>query len=902
MENLNRRIKREMNRYSAKILFPNNFTEKFIINKAQLYSNFENWIKNLKSSMHLRKYRTVIGEIESRKNSFKAIEELHWKYQFIEIDAIFKILKKKFYNHKKEISNEGSHQYHSCLFWFNQIFLILEQFLLETRFDLNKKINNKNTNIMKPIQCAIDYFIKFCFVLLLFSQYNQQIPDILSYISIIERIIPFMKFTSKSSSYIYVQKIQLFKVKILTENCDYLNALNSLESNIDFCFDYIKLLSDDKFNVYIFDSSNEKNRKYLENLKKKRLLKIYQYKGFIKQNDEDNSNVKNEMKINNKKSLISLNKQKLKNIEILKNINKQSPKKYMNKNRMTNLELKKNISCNSVLSNKTNSTSNYRTMKQSESQSTIATQKVKNIKNKKSSNKTVIINENKKNHLILKKVISIKRMEKDKKKIIEEILNIMALNFYFRGVIFEHVGNIDSALDSYKEVEWFSIKFLSNKFPSFVKCISSLLNCAWSNYNIIYNIKYEKVKMKKKKEILKEIELIKKKEKIKAQERSNRIIFNYKSNHLFNNKKLNNYLTSLGKKIYKEEEQRNFNIYNKFTKNDYILSTYKMVDDLLSDEFRPILKTMKKVEVTKPDEEIQDLIDKALIKRKHQYSIQENDLIFNNLIHSVSNNNNNIDNSKTSSKINKESNNNNNSKTKNKILKPFKFNGYFRKKVFKNNSNLISHLKEKSPPKVSTSCEMTNNQTKNSFLIYSYKENNINKRHYNNLLNMTKIENKKEKVKKYFVDKDNFSKSIMEKKIFLDNYSKKEFNFLNDLLKTKSFLEEIVNPIDDLELKKVKHDADINFNVKLEMAKSGKGKKNLKNLIRQNINIIENSKNKKYIQNNSETPSEQSENNIIDNNSKLKQIENEYNDIILKRNKLIEIKKRAIYTSKSSYI
>ena len=66
------------------------------------------------------------------------------------------------------------------------------------------------------------------------------------------------------------------------------------------------------------------------------------------------------------------------------------------------------------------------------------------------------------------------------------------------------------------------------------------------------------------------------------------------------------------------------------------------------------------------------------------------------------------------------------------------------------------------------------------------------------------------------------------------------------------------------------------------MAKSGKGKKNLKNLIRQNINIIEN--------------------NIIDNNSKLKQIENEYNDIILKRNKLIEIKKRAIYTSKSSYI
>ena len=144
-----------------------------------------------------------------------------------------------------------------------------------------------------------------------------------------------MKFTVKSSSYLYMQKIQLFKVKILTENCDYLNAINSLESNIDFCYNYIKLLSDHKFNVYIFDIKDEKNRKYLENLKKKRLFKIYQYKGFIKQNEnEENKINKQNLKFKNKKSLIALNQQKLKYIEILNNINQNRTKKNINKNKI----------------------------------------------------------------------------------------------------------------------------------------------------------------------------------------------------------------------------------------------------------------------------------------------------------------------------------------------------------------------------------------------------------------------------------------------------------------------------------------------------------------------------------------------------------------------------------------
>ena len=182
------------------------------------------------------------------------------------------------------------------------------------------------------------------------------------------------------------------------------------------------------------------------------------------------------------------------------------------------------------------------------------------------------------------------------------------------------------------------------------------------------------------------------------------------------------------------------------------------------------------------------------------------------------------------------------------------------KKLLNTNKKLNWYSMENSFQKNSTTCEISisNNNLKKSSSIYPYKDiiNNQNKK----LLNKTKVVNKnilikikgkkhnrikrvssaifkKEKIEKYFVDKDNFSKKIMKKKIFLDKFSRKEFIFLNNLLKTKYSLEEVVNPIDDLELKKVRHDADLSFNTKLEIAKSQGGKKILKNLIEENLDI-----------------------------------------------------------------
>ena len=66
-----------------------------------------------------------------------------------------------------------------------------------------------------------------------------------------------------------------------------------------------------------------------------------------------------------------------------------------------------------------------------------------------------------------------------------------------------------------------------------MKYITSLLNCAWNNYNIIYKLKYEKEKIRQRNEILKNIELIKHREKIRAQERINKELLILVKQNLF---------------------------------------------------------------------------------------------------------------------------------------------------------------------------------------------------------------------------------------------------------------------------------------------------------------------------------------------------------------------------------
>ena len=945
MESLNIRIKEGINRYANMNSGENSeFMKNLKIQKENLNAEFQIWIDNLKVSMHHCKYRQVIAEIESKKNNFALCSELHWKYQYIEIDAILKILRKKISNHKLDITIEGTHQHHSCLFWFNQIFLILEQLILEIRPDLNKKLDYNNINILTPIQCVIDSIIKFCFLLLLFAQRNQQLSEILTYFSIIERIIPYMCYTRKASTFLCLQKIQLFKVKISAENCEYLNAIELLEENIDSCFEYIKVLSDEDFNAYVFDLSDEKIKKYQNYLYKKRLFKNYQFRGVRKtlnKTEEEESTLKNNlMELVKQKSKIFQNQTDNRLMKISKNLSILD-EKNINSN-ISNLSNTSNINENLNNNSKINSNNNKSktkdnkstNIKKSESQASV--NKSKNTKNKstKSNNNKLLNDKNKKKNTNLfltqlkpKKVL--KQMEKEKKRIIEEVLGNIALNFYLRGAIFEHVGNIDSALDAYKELEWFSIKFLIKKYPFFVKYMASLLNCAWNNYHIIYKIKFEKIKIKKENRIIKKIEQRKKREKIEAENRYNEEMIKFKSNRLLNDKKLNNFLESLGNKIYKEDEQRNFYIFNKFSKTGYILSTYKMIDDLLSDDFRPILKHMKKLEVTKQGEEVKDLVDKAIIKKQQKSFFEDHNNNINKSYQTSSKFLNIVNNSNTklSTILKKESSTNDISKIKNKykIIKP---NLILLNKIEKRKKARLATQRVGVPNRLSSqSCEISNRTIKRSKSVSSYNDTskrdsklylgaNKTKREYQNLsqklineksespiskfktvISSLRLNKKKEKVVRYMIDKENFNKVLLKKKILLDKLSNKEYIFLRSLLKSKSLYPEVVKPIDDLELKRVREDADLTFTTKLELAKSGRGKKNLSNLINNSLGLNQSNISKKLNLNRLETD-ENENNKVLDNNEKLQQLENECFKIMSKRKLLI--KKKNAFLNRSN--
>ena len=768
MEYLNRHIIKELRKQES--LRPNKKQIiKIIDEKSQKRETFKQWLKNIRISMHLCKYRQVINEIESKKNLFKCIPDEHWKYQCIEIDAIFKILKKKFIHHPKEIAKENSYQNHACLLWLNQIFILLEKLILEFRPDLNKNLNFKKESIMKPIQCIIEGYIKFIFLLIVFAQYNHQMPEICSYLSIIDRFLPFLAFTHRSNIYIYFQKIQLLKVKLFIENCDYLNAMESLEKNIYFCFDYIRLLSDDNFNIYFFDTNKERYRKYYENLnihlkKDNRKIKSPKRKSMIK---DIGSNCPSPKKSNN-------------NIKKCKSIEKNKTPNYV-----SNSPIKNNYSNKETLSNLEDSSNIIIKNKDSFRNSLV----IKNLTVKNAPNNGSNESDNKKD-IFLTQVKRDTTNHLHSQKVIEDILSNIALNFYLRASIFEHLGNIDSALDSYKEVEWFSFKFLSKKFPNFVKYMSNLLNCAWNNYNLITKIKTEKEKRKRLRIALENLEESKGKIKTK------KIIFRsgslnpFKFNKLKSDeRKLKKYLDNLGKNLYREEETRNMNLYSNFNKTGYILSTVKMIDNLLSDDFKNVLKQMKKVEITKQKEDIRDLINKTIIKNQKSASEHQT------LINSSNTPNNTILRLKKNYISDINIGNNLNIKTKKLInlKKPINRNR------FNKNDNYFNFM-EQSNKRISISCRNSDKIKKNIKLFnsneknikkklekilvnnknYSYIKRNLFKKNYFNFNKYSfdkykinsdfnsKASHSKEKVEKYPMDKENFNKTFIKKKFFLD--------------------------------------------------------------------------------------------------------------------------------------
>ena len=250
MEKIKNNIGQKISNFNF-IKYRNSLDMNFNIRREQLISDFNEWMKNLYTSMHLSKFRQVLYEIETIKHKFISIPEHHWRYQVIQIRAIVRIIRKKLRKYHKFLPNDNSHQNHSLSFWFNQVLLLLEKLCIDFRLDTRHNKNQKE--LIKPIQSIYHGYIELISLLIRYSYLKGEFHEILSYLSISEGLLNYANYIVNINSMPSLQRILLVKAKFFMANCDYLNASRFIEKNIDFSLSQLNFIVDYRLNLESID-------------------------------------------------------------------------------------------------------------------------------------------------------------------------------------------------------------------------------------------------------------------------------------------------------------------------------------------------------------------------------------------------------------------------------------------------------------------------------------------------------------------------------------------------------------------------------------------------------------------------------------------------------------------------
>ena len=649
--------------------------------KKKMKKKFDEWLITLNEFFSNKLYRQVIREIEDKKNNYLLISKTEfWKLKLLKAKSILKIIARKMTKHHKEVILENSIQNFSLKFWFNQIFMSLEELCLEFRFDINSHMDPNSKEILSAIQSLAEAHLEFIYYLSVFSIGTGEVMPLLTYISNADKLIQFSNLLLNPEVYDLYLDILLIKIKILIENCNYIPAIETLG---------------------IF------------------------FKIFFK--------------------------------DIIFYIDFEVPLTSESINSSNKIEKKKNFNlCN-----------------------------------------------------VIQKLI---------------------MAYYLRGVISEHLGFYKNSIKAYQQCRWFSNIFMFNFNKPIFKFFRNM-----EKIYITYNEVFEEIQEQFEKRNKNNKNTFDKKGKshkiLYLKKRGlNKSMISMKSKNFFltnrkikrndryssgksiiSEKQLVKVLNNIGKRLYKEDENRNNNIFDKFGTNDFVLSTIGMVNNLLSTPFREVLRKMKKVEVTKPIEEISYLINKTLaIKRRNEFKEEMEKK------------------SKSKSKKNPHKLHRNKStftdisSVMNKNMNEFEASiKYNIKLVSKKDSNKNENGKDNNRYEVSTS-----NAVRTKFMLSSIKTNKYKNTNKSTLINYNKVD-------KYSPDKDVFSKSLTCKKKYLDSFFEKELLFQKKLLKLKSSDMERVT-MDDYNPQQIVKSAEQDFNIIKCFAESKNAKKNLMNLVRNN--------------------------------------------------------------------
>jgi hypothetical protein len=679
--------------------------------------DYKEWIKDLIILMNSCSYRRVLGEIEKRKHLFKALDIFDlWKYKILKSKAIFKIIKIKLKKYKLEIKKENPLKISSIKFWFNQIFVILEELISDFIPNKDNNIDLDSFKVIKPIQTIISIYLELIFLLIQFYyQRNGGNAEICSYLSILNLFNPYLSLITDVKTIYFLQDLFLFKAKIYFQNRNYLQSIEQQNKVINLCLRIFLYVNDLDSQLYNLSSRNNNTKDIFNN--------------FV----------------------------------------------------------------------------NY------------------------------------------------------------------IISFYYRGVTFEHLGDIQSACQAYTQSKLIYMKYLiedNEKFGMF-------LNKIYNETRLILDINNDiKIIIKKRKENERKNNLRKKmrgsiihlrngyrtstieeKKDMYIYDKNNHSLINHNMHYKriirpqkvirgiknkYRVEQLEKYLNHIGKNLYIEEENMNNNLINKYKKSKYILSTITMIDNLLSKDFQKILMKMDNIEITKPNEEIKNMIDKTILtKRVKLFNIKlKNKKRQNSALNIFRSHRTNL------FKDNQEYTGFKTSMAKNTINKKVKKTIHINRNINRNKyfetSQEILFNKQKQKSRLCISQRIPDTtKYKRKLTKENDDKKNLSIKDLNNRIK-SRIERVKEKkrclsnygqIVKYPIDNENFSKSQLRKKKYLDKYLDKEFLFQKQLLNSKRNEVKDISEIEFYNQINACESAERDFDMILNVQKSNYNTKFISNLI-----------------------------------------------------------------------
>ena len=237
MENIQRFIFATTQHFKRVSQISNLKEKEFLISKKmQLKKEYTVWILSLKDRMHKCQFRKVISDIELNYQKYETLSSDIWECRVLKGQCILKIIHRKLNKYPLEIKKEQSKQRYNILFWFNQIFLILEQLVLTFRPELNKDINIEEESTLDKIELVVQLHLDTLFHLALFSLCINEVIQTCSYFAMASNLQIFLDYSRHPRTMHIYQKICLLRASILIGNYDFENSLKYQKQCMDICF------------------------------------------------------------------------------------------------------------------------------------------------------------------------------------------------------------------------------------------------------------------------------------------------------------------------------------------------------------------------------------------------------------------------------------------------------------------------------------------------------------------------------------------------------------------------------------------------------------------------------------------------------------------------------------------